>query len=328
MSEIPGHLVPTYSEASRDDALFHYTTADGLIGILGTGEIWGIAYYCASDESELAAGKGVLARLFRDATYKMIKANDPHVVRLRRLGFDIVEYADHFEQQIAAMALSSLCAYITCFCRPANKEDFQHGLLSQWRGYGADGGYALHFSRKKLLAAIESANKADGLNYELRDVHYTVENPMKTEVLSHADAFVRAYIGHLDELVNSLGSGLKAMRNPIADLPGGPLEAFLDYLVHTKNNHFDEERECRLSLIQLVSTSAGCLPVGYFNRGGLLVPYTKTPRSSFNVLDCVEWIVIGPGPRMGARFKSVSHLVRQSGREIKVRASRIPFSRF
>ena len=113
------------------------------------------------------------------------------------------------------------------------------------------------------------------------------------------------------------------MRSPIAGLPGGPLEAFLDYLVHT----FSEERECRLSLIQLVSTGAGGLPVQYFNRGGLLVPFTKTPHSSFNVLDCVEWVVIGHGPRMGARFKSVSQLVRQSGRDIKVRPSHIPFTR-
>lgn len=328
MSEIPGHFLPTYSEESQEDALFHYTDANALIGILGAGEIWGTAYYCANDESELAVGKGVLAPLFRSTTYEMIEANDPRVLIFSRRGVDIMEYADLFEQQIADMALSSLCAYITCYCKPTSEEDFHHGLLSQWRGYGADGGYALHFSRKKLVAAIETANKTDGLNYELKDVHYTVENPMKTEVLSHTDAFVRAYMGHLDELSKPLDFSKNTMCNPIAGLPGGPLEAFLDYLVHTKNKHFREERECRLSLIQLVSTSAGSLPVQYFNRRGLLVPYTKTPCSSFNVLDCVEWIVIGPGPRMSARFKSVSQLVRQSGREIKVRASHIPFTRF
>jgi hypothetical protein len=327
MSEIPGHLLPTYSDASRDDALFHYTTANGLIGIFHTGEIWGTAYYCANDESELAAGKGVLAPLFRSTTYKMIEAGDSRVETFRKRGVDIREHADQFEQQIAAMALSSLCAYITCFCKPASEEDFQHGLLSQWRGYGSDGGYALHFSRKKLLAAIGSANKADELNYELQDVHYAVENPMKAEVLSHTDAFVRAYMDFLDELAKPLNFNTKTMRSPIAGLPGGPLEAFLDYLIHTKNKHFGEERECRLSLMQLVSASAGGLPVHYFNRGGLLVPFTKTPLSSFNILDCVEWIVIGPGPRMGARFKSVSQLVRLSGREIKVRASHIPFTR-
>lgn len=328
MSEIPGHLLPTYSDASREDALFHYTTANGLIGIFDTGEIWGTAYYCANDESELDAGKGILAPLFRSTTHKMLEANDPLVLTFLQRGVDIREYADHFEQQIAAMALSSLCAYITCFCKPTDKEDFHHGLLSQWRGYGADGGYALHFSRKKLLAALERSNKSDGLNYDLLDVHYTLENKMKTEVLRHKDAFISAYMNFLNELAEPIDLSKKTMRNPIAGLPGGPLESYLDYLVHTKNNHFSEERECRLSLIQLVSTVADSLPIHYFNRGGLLVPYTRTPRLSFNVLDCIEWIVIGPGPRMGARFKSVSQLVRLSGREIEVRASHIPFTRF
>jgi hypothetical protein len=199
----------------------------------------------------------------------LIEANDPRVLTFARRGVDIREYADHFEEHIAGMALSSLCAYITYFCKPTSKEDFYHGLLSQWRGYGSDGGYALHFSRKKLLAAIESANKADGLNYDLQDVHYTVENPMKAEVLSHTDAFVRAYMSFLDELAEPLDSSKRTMCSPIAGLPGGPLEAFLDYLVYTKNEHFGEERECRLSLIQLVSAREE-------NNGGRWFKYNLT----------------------------------------------------
>lgn len=328
MSEIPNHFLPKYTDASCEDALFHYTTANGLIGILGTGEIWGTAYYCANDESELATGKGVLSPLFRLATHELIKDNDPRVQIFLRRGVDINEYADRFEQQIVGMALSSLCAYITCFCKSTSEEDFHHGLLSQWRGYGVDGGYALHFSRKKLLAAIESATNADEFSYELQDVHYTVENSLKAEVLSYTDAFVSAYMEFLDELAKPLDFNKRTMPSPIAGLPGGPLEALLGYLVHTKNKHFGEERECRLSLVQFVPASTGCQPVQYFNRGGLLVPYTKTPRSAFNILDCIEWIVIGPGPRMGARFKSISQLVKQSGLEIQVRASHIPFTRF
>jgi hypothetical protein len=108
----------------------------------------------------LAAGKGVLTPLFRSATYKLIEAQDSRVVTFSQRGVDVRDYAEHFEQQVSAMALGSLCAYITCFCKPTGEEDFHHGLLSQWRGYGSDGGYALHFSRKKLLAAIERQTNA------------------------------------------------------------------------------------------------------------------------------------------------------------------------
>lgn len=328
MSEIPGHALPIYTDSSREDALFHYTTANGLIGIFDTGEIWSTAYYCANDESEMATGKGVLAPLFRSMTHRLIETNDPRVQTFQKRGVDILEYANHFEQQIASLALNSLCAYITCFCKPTKEEDFQHGLLSQWRGYGADGGYALHFSRMKLLAATKNANKVGGLNYDLQDVFYTNENPLKAEVLNRQDDYARAYMDFLDELAKPLDFSEKTMRSPIASLLAESLVAFLDYLMHTKNVHFGEERECRLSHVQPVPTMADSLPIQYFNRGGLLVPFSKTPNSSFNILDCIEWIVIGPGPRMGARFKAASQLVRQSGRKIVVRASHIPFTRF
>jgi len=298
------------------------------MGILTTGKIWSTAYYCTNDESELAAGRGILGPLFKSKTYDLIKANDQRVLKFAQRGVDIREYAEQFEQFIVNMVFSSLCAFITCFCKPIGKEDFYHGLLSQWRGYGSDGGYALHFSRKKLMAAIDSANKSDKLDYDLRDVYYKTNNPMKDEIRIYADAFISEYMSFLDELAEPLDLNKKTGRNPISALPGGPLEALINYLVYTKNEHFIEERECRLCLIQPVSASDGCLSVQYFNKNGLLVPYIKTPASSFNVLDCLEWIIIGPGPRMDARFKSVNQLVRQSERDIKVRASQIPFSRF
>jgi hypothetical protein len=255
----------------------------------------------------------------------MIHEADPRVEIFGNRGVDIRDYADQFEQMILSFALNTLCVYITCFCKPSSKEDFHHGLLSQWRGYGIDGGYALQFSRLKLQARVEQAYKTEGLMYELQDVYYLPDNPLKDEMLKHSYAFTSAYLNHLDTLVN-LDFHRQTMRSPIANLPGGPLESLLDFLIHTKNGHFSEERECRMSLLQTVSSCSGVLPVDYFNRNGLLVPFVRTP-SSFNVLDCVDWIIVGPGPRIGNRFNSVTQMVRKMGLDIKVRPSHIPFSR-
>ncbi len=325
MTEIPNHTAPPYSEEAREDALFHYTSASGLMGILENGELWSTAYFCANDESELAAGKGILEPLFRTATYELINASDPLVRTFSSRGVDIRRYADGFEPLITGFALSALCAYVSCFCKPSGAEDFGHGLLSQWRGYGSDGGYALQLSKKKMLAEITEVNATSGVNYQLQDVYYSSDNPLKTEVLGHKDAFLRAYREHLDEL--SLDSHDTTVKSPISGLVGGPLESFLDYLIHTKNLHFREERECRLSLIDVLSSKSAALPVNHFNRGGLLVPYKKTAKPTFNVLKCVDWIVIGPAPRMGARFKSVVQLVRRLDLPIYVRPSHIPFTR-
>jgi hypothetical protein len=325
MNGLPSHLLPAYSEESREDTLFHYTTANGLLGILRNNEIWSTAYYCTNDESELSAGKGVLTSIFRSKTHQMIQEADPRVNIFRNRGVDIRDYADKFEQIILSLALHFFCVYITCFCKPSSEEDFLHGLLSQWRGYGIDGGYALQFSRAKLQARVEQVYKDDRLSYQLQDVYYSPDNPLKDEVLKHSEAFTSAYLNHLDTLVN-WDFNKQTMRSPIANLPGGPLESLLDFLIHTKNGHFNEEKECRMSLLEPVSSGSGVLPVDYFNRNGLLVPFIRTP-TSFTVLDCVDWIIVGPGPRIGDRFNSITQLVRKMGLEIKVRPSHIPFSR-
>ena len=330
MSKMPGHTSPPYSEDARDDALFHYTSADGLIGILQNKEIWSTAYYCLNDESELAAGKGILTPIFSLATHEMIQDDDPLVQLFGSRGIDIREYARDFEQKIIGHTFHKLCAYITCFCKPAGEEDFKHGLLSQWKGYGVDGGYALQFSRKKLQAAVGDANKAQSLIYQLQDVHYAKENPLKSEVLRHSDSFRQAYKAFLEELGDiEKTARTRSMSSPVASLVGESesLDSLLDYLIHTKNQHYGEERECRLSLVDAVSSEVADLPTHYFNRGGLIVPYKKTSRKTFPLIGCIEWIIIGPNPRMGTRFRSVTQMVRRAGLPIEVRPSHIPFYR-
>lgn len=326
MSTLPGHTQPNYSEEARQDALFHYTTGDGLVGVLGTNEIWSTAYYCANDESELSAGKNVLTRLFGSKTHEMIQAGDRRAQILECRGADIRELADKFEGTILGFALSVLCLYMTCFCKPNSKEDFLHGLLSQWRAYGIDGGYALQFSRSKLQARIEQVYKSNqNLNYELQDVYYSPDNPLKAEVLKHSEAFLSSYLNHLDAIAN-LDFNNPAIPNPLADLTGGPFESLMDYLIHTKNEHFREENECRMSILQPVSADWKELPVDYFNRNGLVVPFIRSPLS-LSVLDCVDWIIVGPGPRITNRFNAVAQMVRKRGLKISVRPSHIPFSR-
>jgi hypothetical protein len=327
MSNFPSHVLPNYTEQSKADALFHYTTAAGLIGILTSGKIWSTAYYCTNDESELSAGQGILRPLFYQEAHKLREIGDRRVQIFANRGVDIDHYADKFEKSIAGTALSRLCTYITCFFRPDSKEDFIHGLLSQWRAYGTDGGYALHFSRSKLQKQIDRFGDGKSFEYDLQDVHYSPENAFKSEVLNHKEAFLAAFHEHLDDLAQPLNFENRRVHSPIHSLPGGPLEAYLTYIAHTKNHHFSEERETRLSITQYVPAGVGCQPVKYFNRDGLVIPYVNSPKERLDILDCIEWVLVGPGPRLQARFKAVTQLIKQLGRSIEVRASHIPFTR-
>lgn len=324
--DLPAHISPKFSSETRNDALFHYTTATGLIGILSNNQIWSTAYYCANDESELDAGSGIVSPIFREIAHNLIQEKHKHAVKFANNGVDIRDYGENFERRIVGQSLSFFCAFISCFCKAEEEEDFLHGRLSQWRGYGSDGGYAIQFSREKLLAQIEIANTGNSLGYDLKDVHYKNDNELKSQVLGHKDAFAKAFHSYLDDLSNLDWSNPK-IGNPLTALTGGPLESLLDYLVHTKSPHFIEERECRLSRIDPVTKNLTSFEVEHFNRSGLLVPYTRSPKETFNVVSCIEWIVIGPGPRMSARMTSINQLVNRLGLEIKVRPSHIPFTR-
>ncbi|MEM7223000.1 MAG: DUF2971 domain-containing protein [Pseudomonadota bacterium] len=328
MGKLRGYMSPLYSDEARDDALFHYTTAAGLIGILESKELWSTAYFCTNDESELTAGTGILKPMFWRATHDLVDGNDPMVQTFNNRGVDIFDYARDFEQHIIGHIFHLSCAYITCFCKPTSEEDFKHGLLSQWRAYGVDGGYALQFSRRKLEAAIEKAYKEKKLNYDLQDVYYTEDNPLKAEVESHENAFVGAYIRHLQELADQNVWQRKSFTSPLSGLFDGAFLSLVNFLIQTKNRHFSEENECRLTLLEAVASEAELLPVNYFNREGLVVPYKRTPHEDLPILDCIEWIIIGPSTREDARYKSVSQMVKTAGLEIEVRPSRIPFVRF
>lgn len=326
---LPGHSLPHFSEQACENALFHYTTANGLVGIFESGELWSTAYYCANDEQEFSAGSGVLTPLFRRRAHQLAEANDPRAIAFASRGIDIVHYADEFERQLIELTMSLLVGYISCFCKPSAKEDFHHGLLSQWRGYGPDGGYALQFDRSRLLKAIEKANAAHDLNYDLEDVYYTPDNPLRERLLSLQDRYLSEFEKYLDDLAQPLDLNRTTRRNPIFELLKGPLVPLIDYLACTKNAHFSEERECRLSHIQPVvpAPAPATRPVKRFTRNGLIVSYTTTPKDTFDILSCVDWVVVGPGPRMAARFKAVCELVKHSGHKIAVRPSHIPFTR-
>lgn len=324
MKDIPNHISPVFTLDLLDNTLFHYTTANGLLGIFKENALWSTAYYCANDEDELATGKGIITRIFREETERLHRVGDHRIQKFYDRGVDPFDCAEKFEDFILSLTLSKLCPYITCFCQPKAEDDFTHGLLSQWRAYGHDGGYALQFNRNKIEKALEDAFDGSPPHYDFKGVCYERENALRDQVFFWKEFYVLAFNNYLDELASPLSFQKKVMESPVSNLLGGPIESLRDFLIHTKNKHFFEENECRLSSIRPVSSSTSA---NYYNRNGLLVPYITTREKGIDILGCLEWIVVGPGPRSASRFKSVNQLVIESDRDIKVRISHIPFTR-
>ena len=104
--------------------LFHYTTNQGLMGILEKKKIWATHYRYVNDFSEFDYGRGIALRIIRD-----IKTGSDHVI-VKLMLDKILEFIE------AESAVNHY--YVACFC---GEDD----LLSQWRGYANAGiGYSLH----------------------------------------------------------------------------------------------------------------------------------------------------------------------------------------
>jgi hypothetical protein len=123
--------------------LYHYTNSTGLKGILETSSLWATDADFLNDAQELQFGRLQLC----DALIAQAESLHPR---------DLIGYsADSSRAAILRSAVDYLRrgdvisrsraeqVYVACFC---DHDD----LLSQWRGYGSSGGYAIGFRSESL----------------------------------------------------------------------------------------------------------------------------------------------------------------------------------
>lgn len=316
------YTMPKYSEEIRKKTLFHYTTGAGLLGILELGRLWCTAPNCTNDESEMTSVNDTLTKIFSGVLRHLREEEDKRLDVFYGRGVDPEQagYAENYASLIIGVLFSHMNPYLACFCTPADEESARHGLLSQWRGYGTDGGYAIQFDREKLIELISEHNKNTTSAFNLSDVSYDEHSECYTNLLSLKPEFETAFLSHLDYLIHNFLS--REPFNPLKNFSPEALSALLDALINIKNRHFREEREVRLSL-GLVSADRDVLKPKYYVRDGLIVPYVE----SFAIIDCIKSIVVGPAPRQDVRVYSVMNRLNTLGIKVPVMPSNIPFTR-
>ena len=116
--------------SSRPRLLYHYTDAQGLLGMIRTQRLWATNIRFMNDPTEVAYAAGLVRRSVLEQGERYSK---PLVKDIAR-GIDALLKLYETEDD----------KYICCFCEDGD-------LLSQWRGYGAvGGGYSLGFLASRL----------------------------------------------------------------------------------------------------------------------------------------------------------------------------------
>jgi hypothetical protein len=105
--------------------LYHYTTADGLHGIVASKTIWASDYRFMNDSTEFNYGLAIFDEVLESNFFRDNYA-------------DLGEMVRNFRRPA-----STFVVLITSFCQHPD-------LLSQWKGYNSATGYAIGFNRDWL----------------------------------------------------------------------------------------------------------------------------------------------------------------------------------
>ncbi len=225
-------------------------------------------------------------------------------------------------------ATLKLQVYVTSFCYTPSGPNFEDGFLSQWRGYGTDGGYAIVFDTQALNELLQDEQRRFIYSFgHWGDVDYYDD-----------DAGVS--VPHDERL-----EWEATIRKTIASLVVGqnlhPAEALFEPVISLATRHkhrgFREESEVRISAmipndetIKEARKAADYLPkkpVYFTPRGGVLVPHIalfERPDGGAARLP-IKKIIVGPHPEKMKRKKSIEMLLGQLEIEAKVVASDIPY---
>ncbi|MNO83586.1 hypothetical protein D3C76_749010 [compost metagenome] len=229
---------------TRPNHLFHYTNANGMLGIIDSRKLWATHYQYLNDSSELEYGYSLAKEIIRGA----IAAEENKEVKR------------FLENSLNSCSISSsgLEFYITCFCE-------HDDVLSQWRAYGGGAqGYALGF---EAGAIGRRKPTADNQNIHMRKVLY--DERKQKELISLA-------VKTLSEKLRSI-SGNGCSIDVIAAACRGLRMALVEMTIFFKHPAYEVEHEWRI--LHFPSNESGLK----FRDGPFgLTPYVELDISASN----------------------------------------------
>ncbi len=327
---------------SLPEELYHYTGIHGLEGIVQSQTLWATHYKYLNDAEEIAHFRDRLPEILRPVFKNIFSGLAPQQEQLLLDEYRSVDTALEEEPKKLATIMYNVTfastgdnppiaePHIVSFCT-VNKTDeriVNHGLLSQWRGYGARGGYAIVFDTKGLIELLaEEGKKWDYSAIFAGDVVYSTatDEELHNEFREHIDAIQKNW----EQALRALDpTALKHTYMP-----------FISCACRYKHWGFAEEREFRIVVaptspeIVRIGTGQGkkllpAKPVSYFERNGTTVPYLdlfKDINGSSAKRLPVKRVIVGPHPEKERRKTDVERLLSRNNISADVSVSAIPY---
>jgi len=270
--------------------LYHYTTADGLKGIVKSKTIWASDYRFVNDATEFSYGLSIF-----DQTLQRLLKQHPSGVTDTNLS-NAIKTIENFRTAIPDFSL-----LIASFC--------EHGdLLSQWRGYNGALGYAVGINADWLN------QNAEAQGFRLVPACYKPELQEKA---------IADKIGVLTGMIKK-----EVRPNPIWEAVHDWWPVMLKTIAAIKNEHFVEECEHRLVQanhgwprgICTRSTRSGLIPYLPVRLDAKIIDHVSFHPKNVGI----ERIVVGPGLPDEQKI-AVDALLASQHMRVEIQKSDVPY---
>lgn len=324
---MPRQVTDEYTE------LIHYTTAGGLSGIVSSGSFWATPAAFLNDAEELTHFFDSRLIVLAQEAISSIADQIPSTAEIAAHGGIeelIRSEAIRITNLLKSATLGFNESFVFSMSGPRSEKVAQSGLLSQWRGYGRDGGYAIVLDS----CGFDHLIKQEGQIYHYQfaqwgDVYYygaeTEAQPSSEEVNEY------------EKTVRSGVIGLVRGKDP--ESIDGLYDAITSLSCLYKHWGFAEEQEVRVIAIPArgeiakLATAGGetrqARPTKSFLRGGAPVPYIELmaglDTAGVRTKLPIKRVIIGPHRDKSSRAEAVRHLLSANGYDAEVVCSEIPY---
>lgn len=285
------YLLATWARPTR---LVHYTTLQGLMGIVHQRGFWMTDARFLNDLSEVEHGLQYIAKLLQKLSTKKRYLRFASIIK--RAAERLPDFAKN-------------CYYITCFSLEAD-------LLEQWRAYGSNGsGVAIEFEVKEMNLPFWALPIIS-----LHNVLYTNHEKNKV-ILSVIRRFAREYgrdlseisdANETDEIAAYLKKNPDDLDHPYGDHLASALRA---HAFCFKDKAFTSEREVRMVFQERTDVTEHFAKLNFREAKEALIPFVCSYELKNNYPEPlpISRIIIGPAARQNISEAGIQSFIAAHG---------------
>lgn len=288
---------------NTNNSAFHYTDLNGFMSIIDNHELWLSNVNFINDRNELQDGISICQKVINNYL-------EGNLTKKQKHGLDIILSKLNDGSSDGSWATNKFDVFASSFCKEGD-------LLTQWRGYGSNGGIAIGFDQQQLqdcrLMDSNLYNKeiSNGTNPEEMMPHNelipflqkVIYDDYEKEVI--VKIILDLYLDSLDQQKNDVLFDLAC--SEFSDI-------IFRYIPLFKNKSFFSEQELRY--IYSIKETKRKL-IDFRTRNGLILPFVKLKLLDYNCRPLkylpISKIVIGPCLHSEDLLKSVKYFLKNSG---------------